>query len=284
MGMKHIIGERFGEERALYGSCGVHLTGCVLDGEEDGESALKESCDYTVEETLCRLRYPFWHGRRVRILRCEMSDTCRAPLWYSEEVGITDTRMHGTKAVRECRDVQITGCDIRSDEFGWFCNDVHMRESEVSCAYFLLRTEEFSLRKINLDGKYSLQYVRDGVIEDCALNTKDALWHAKNVTVKNCTVRGEYLAWYSENLTFVNCRIIGTQPFCYCRGLRLLNCEMVEADLAFERSEVEAELTAPVLSIKNPRAGRISLPCAESLIMDDPDAACEIVFTADRGH
>ena len=32
---------------------------------------------------------------------------------------------------------------------------------------------------------------------------------------------------------------------------------MIDADLAFERSEVEATITTPVLSIKNPYAGRI---------------------------
>ena len=37
---------------------------------------------------------------------------------------------------------------------------------------------------------------------------------------------------------------------------------MRDADLAFERSEVDATLTAPVLSIKNPYAGCIRVPSA----------------------
>lgn len=63
-------------------------------------------------------------------------------------------------------------------------------------------------------------------------------------------VKGEYLAWYSENITFENCKIIGTQPLCYCKNLKLIDCEMVDTDLSFERSEVEATLTAPIVSIK----------------------------------
>lgn len=96
------------------------------------------------------------------------------------------------------------------------------------------------------------------------------------MVVRNSTVKGEYLAWYCENVTFENCRIIGTQPLCYCKGLKLVNCRMEQTDLAFERSQVEATLTAPVLSIKNPYQGFIEAPEAGEIIVDDPAALCHI--------
>ena len=86
--------------------------------------------------------------------------------------------------------------------------------------------------------------------------------------VRNSTVKGEYLAWYCENVTFENCRIIGTQPLCYCKGLKLINCEMIDTDLAFERSEVDATITTPVLSIKNPLRGSICAPAVGEVIRD----------------
>ena len=48
---------------------------------------------------------------------------------------------------------------------------------------------------------------------------------------------------------------------------------MIDTDLAFERSEVEAVITTPVLSIKNPYAGPISVPAVGEIIRDDPDGA-----------
>lgn len=72
-----------------------------------------------------------------------------------------------------------------------------------------------------------------------------------------------------QNVTFENCKIIGTQPLCYCRGLQLIDCEMIDCDLAFERSEVEAVITTPVVSIKNPLAGsRIIVPAVGEMIRD----------------
>ena len=54
------------------------------------------------------------------------------------------------------------------------------------------------------------------------------------------------------------------------------------ADLSFEKSEVEAELTTPVISIKNPLSGRIVLPSVEELIIDNKNTECRIVCTDAR--
>lgn len=95
--------------------------------------------------------------------------------------------------------------------------------------------------------------------------------------MRNSTIKGEYFAWYSDGLTLVNCKIIGTQPFCYCKNLKLVNCEMIDTDLCFEKSEVEATVTTPVISIKNPRSGRIEVPEVGEIIMDDKEARGEVI-------
>lgn len=268
--------QRFGEERALYESRGVWVKNCAFDGEEDGESALKESSDILVQSTLCNLRYPFWHDDRLVIEDCELTPLCRAALWYSNDVTIKNSKLHGIKALRECNRITMEHCDVLSAEFGWSVTDVKMTDCTAEGEYFMMRAKGFAFDKVQFKGKYSFQYSENGVLENCELNTKDAFWHAKNLTVKNCTVRGEYLAWYSENLTMIDCKIIGTQPFCYCKNLRLINCEMIDADLAFEKSEVEATITTPVISIKNVAAGTIRVPAVGELIQTDKNAKGQI--------
>ena len=134
--MKTITGQKFDEERALYGSRGVHLKGCAFDGPADGESALKESSDIIVEGTLCNLRYPFWHDHGLQIADCEMTELCRAALWYSDGIRITGTRMHGIKALRECSDVTVKDCDIVSPEFGWSVKKITMTDTKAESEYF----------------------------------------------------------------------------------------------------------------------------------------------------
>lgn len=276
--MKMIEGQTFDEERALYGSKGVHLKGCAFDGPADGESALKESSDIVVENTFCNLRYPFWHDHGLVISDSEMTELCRAALWYSDNIRITGTKMHGIKALRECSDVVVENCDILSPEFGWSVRNIEMKNTKAESEYFMMRSENLRFSDVEFKGKYSFQYIRDAVFENCKFDTKDAFWHGKNITVRDSVVKGEYLAWYSDGLTLINCKIIGTQPFCYCRNLKLINCEMIDTDLCFEKSEVEAEVTTPVLSIKNPRSGWIRVPAVDEIIMDDKEAKGQILI------
>ena len=273
-----IINKTFDEERALYGSRDVLIESCRFDGPADGESALKESSHITVKDSLFNLRYPFWHDDDLIIENCEMTDKCRAALWYTKNAVISDSKLHGIKALRECSDIKIINCDIDSPEFGWSVNGIEMLDSTAQAEYFMMRSEKLSFSNVKMKGKYSFQYISDSVFENCLFDTKDAFWHAKNVVIKNCTVKGEYLAWYSENITFENCTISGTQPLCYCKGLRLINCSMTDTDLAFEKSEVDAYITTPVISIKNPLSGIIRVPEVSEIIMDDENAKGEILI------
>lgn len=264
----------FDEERALYGSNGVTAENCRFDGPQDGESAFKESSDINAVNCYFNLRYPFWHDTNVTVEDCEMTPLCRAALWYSDGIKIKGSRLFGIKALRECSDISIENSEIRSAEFGWFCKNASVKESSAEGEYFMLRSRDMCYLNFTLKGKYSFQYIENCTFDGCNLDTKDAFWHAKGVTVKNSTVRGEYLGWYSENLTFENCIIIGTQPLCYCKGLRLINCEMHGCDLAFEKSEVIADIITPVISIKNPSGGQISVPAVDKII--DDNGTCDI--------
>ncbi|MCM1087526.1 MAG: DUF3737 family protein [Muribaculaceae bacterium] len=276
--MRVIENQTFDMERALYGSNGVVVKNCSFDGPADGESAFKEGKDIEAQHCFFNLRYPFWHDHGLTITDCEMTELCRAALWYSDAVKIADTKMHGIKALRECSDVVIENCDIISPEFGWSVSNIEMRNTTAQSEYFMMRSEKLHFEDVEFKGKYSFQYIRNAVFENCNFDTKDAFWHSENVTVKNSVVKGEYLAWYSDGLTLINCKIIGTQPLCYCKNLKLIHCEMIDTDLAFEKSQVEAVVTTPVISIKNPLSGQIHVPEVGEIIMDDEKARGEIII------
>ena len=254
--MKKIENKTFDEERALYGSDGIEVVSCRFDGPADGESALKESKNITVQESYFNLRYPFWHDTHLVIRDSELTELCRAALWYSTDVEITGTKLHGIKALRECADVTLLDCDILSPEFGWSVSNVTMKNCRAESEYFMMRSDHLTFDRITFKGKYSFQYISDSVFTNCEFDTKDAFWHAKNVVVKDSLVKGEYLAWYCENVTFENCTIIGTQPLCYAENLILEDCSFAsDADRAFERSSVRATIIGVIASIVDPLPG-----------------------------
>ena len=262
----------FDEERALYGCRDTSVRSCRFDGPADGESAFKECRNVEAVNCFFNLRYPFWHDDGLHIENCEMTELCRAALWYSENIRIKNAKLHGIKALRECANVTMEHCDLISPEFGWRSRNVKMEDVSAIGEYFMFECKDLQFVNVQLKGKYSFQYIENCTFENCNFDTKDAFWHARNITVRNSTVKGEYLAWYCENVTFENCTIIGTQPLCYCKGLKLINCAMIDTDLSFEKSEVDATLTAPIISIKNPLIGTIRVPSVGEIIFDDPNA------------
>ena len=267
----------YDEERALYGSRDIEVVSCRFDGPADGESAFKESKNVVARDCYFNLRYPFWHVNNLEVVDSDMTELCRAAIWYSNDVRVIGSKLHGIKALRECNNVIIENSDIISPEFGWSVNGILMKGTRAESEYFMLRSTDLKFDNVKFKGKYSFQYIENAEIKNCRFDTKDAFWHAKNVLVKDSTINGEYLAWYSENVTFENCTIKGTQPLCYCKNLRLINCRMVDADLAFEKSDVYAEITTKIDSIKNPLSGTIKTKSVGEIIIDDPNSRCEII-------
>ncbi len=271
-------------ERALYALHDARVENCVFSGPADGESALKECRNITVESCRFDLRYPLWHLEKGGVSNCAMTENCRAALWYDRDVLIENSVLKGIKALRECDNIVINGCDASSREFGWFCRGVQISKTKLVSEYPFMHSEGLKIAELDMTGKYSFQYVKNAVLKDCVLDTKDAFWHAENVRIENSVVKGEYAAWYSKNLTFVNCRIEGTQPFCYAQGLVLENCEMVGTDLAFENSDVNARISGCVQSVKNPKSGRIEADGFGEIILDENAGVARSCTIVDNGR
>ncbi len=265
----------FDEERDLYAIQNATIDRCIFDGPNDGESALKESMNVLISDCDFRLRYPLWHVNNARIVNSRMSKSCRAVLWYDTNVQIRLCEIKGIKAVRECKNITIDKCNIQSKEFGWYSNRIKIKDTQLVSEYPFLNSSNLQLNSFTLKGKYSFQYVENVEIRNSYLDTKDAFWHSKNVTIYDSVVKGEYLGWYSENLKFVRCKITGTQPLCYSKGLVLEDCEMIDCDLAFEKSDVQATVLSSIDSVKNPISGYIKASLIGKIIME-VDSSCII--------
>ena len=261
------------------------MRNCHFGGPVDGESALKESSNFEVVDSVFDMRYVLWHDRNFVLRNVTLNEPTRAPLWYDHHGLIEDSKLHSIKNIRECLDITLRRCDIDSDEFGWKCSALTLEDCKLNSVYGLLDSKNVTLRRVNSTGKYVLQYVENALIEDCTIDTKDCLWHARNVTIKNSTISSEYLAWYSDGLTFINCNIISTQPLCYCKNLKLIDCTMETCDRAFEYSDVDATIKGHIESITNPRSGTIRADSIGEIIKGNEVMECNanIVLNSTSG-
>lgn len=274
-----IYKKTFDEERALYHLQNAAVVDCDFAGPADGESALKEGREISVENCRFSLRYPLWHVEGFSLSDSAMDEKTRAALWYAKNGNIFGCHLGGIKCLRECQDVRVANSVIESPEFGWKCRDISIADCKITAEYLFLDTKDLQIDRLQMKGKYSFQYTENVTITDSDLDTKDAFWHAKNVTVKNSRVKGEYLGWYSDGLTLINCHIIGTQPLCYCKNLTLIDCTMEATDLAFEYSQVQATVQGHIDSVKNPASGSITADSFGSIILKDAviETDCAII-------
>lgn len=269
-----IINQTFDEERSLYNLNNASVINCKFQGPADGESVLKECRNFIVEGSTFSLRYPMWHAKHFKLLSSIMDDKTRAPIWYAKNGEIFDCQIYGIKCLRECSNIVVNNCKIVSPEFGWKCKNLHITNSIIDSMYFLFGTKNVEIQNLEMTGKYSFQYMKNLRILNSKLDTKDAFWHSKNITVENSLVKGEYLGWFSDGLTLINCHITGTQPLCYCKNLKLINCTMENTDLAFEYSDVEADIKGHILSVKNPRSGTVTADSVGEIIRKDAVMDC----------
>ena len=196
--MNVIQNKTFDMERALYGSRNITVQDCSFDGPADGESAFKECSHVRTERCFFNLRYPFWHDHELEIHDSEMTELCRAALWYSDHITITGTKLHGIKALRECAEVKMKGCDIISPEFGWSVRGIEMEDCTAESEYFMMRSDHLHFKNVRMKGKYSFQYIEDSVFENCVFD---------NTYVSFEGASGDC---YAYNVKFVNCIFKGT--------------------------------------------------------------------------
>lgn len=131
----------------------MSVQNCSFDGSADGESAFKEGRNIEAAHYFFNLRYPFWHDHGIFIQDSEMTELCRAALWYSDHVEIRDTKLHGIQALRECSNVAVRNCDIISPEFGWSTRGIHMEDTTAASEYFMMRSEDLAWGKHNRQGQ-----------------------------------------------------------------------------------------------------------------------------------
>lgn len=242
-------------ERALFQARRLRIEECTF---EDGESPLKESSCLDLRGCLFKWKYPLWYGRDIRLEGCTLFENARAGIWYTDNISLENCLIESPKNFRRCRGVslsRVTFSDAR--ETLWACEDVRLSSVQARGDYFAMNCHGLEAEDFTLIGNYAFDGAKDITVRGARMLTKDAFWNSENVTVIDSFISGEYFGWNAKNLTLVNCTVESLQGFCYVRGLTLKNCRLLNTTLAFEYSDVQAEIIGEVDSVKNPSSGSI---------------------------
>lgn len=250
-----------------------------------GESALKHTEHVLAQQCEFSGKYPFWHGNYVEIKGSHFAIGGRAAIWYSTHLSMRDCVVEAPKMFRRVSHLLIENSQfLHAEETLWNCDHVVLSNVELNEAdYVFMNGEDIEINNMKLQGNYSFQDGKNITIRNSYLNSKDAFWGTEHVTVYDSVLEGEYLGWHSKNLRLVNCTIKGEQPLYYAQGLVLENCRMEGTDLCFEYSVVDADIVNEIISVRNPKGGRIRAPHIGEIIIDEHSinpGACKIELTS----
>jgi prolyl oligopeptidase PreP (S9A serine peptidase family) len=211
----------------------------------------------------------------------------RAGIWYTKNIEVKNTVYQAPKGFRRCDNLTLENIAFtHAQETLWSCNDVKIKDVTVKGDYFAMNCSNMEIDNLILDGNYSFDGVKNMTIRNSHLISKDAFWNTENVTVYDSFITGEYLGWNAKNLTLVNCVIESLQGMCYVDNLVMKDCKLFNTNLAFEYSNVNAEITGDVISVLNPKSGTIKAEHIKELIIEkdkiDPSATKIICDAIDK--
>ena len=256
----------FEGERALYNVEFSEIKNSVF---KNGESPLKECRGLKIKSSVFEWKYPLWYCEDIIAEDTVLLGTARSGIWYTDGVTITRCTVDAPKTFRRCKGVKIEATSMfNAEETLWSCDNVDIKDVNVRGDYFGMNSTNVKAYNFCVSGNYLFDGGKNIFIENAKLVSKDAFWNCENVTVKDSVIIGEYLAWNSKNVKFINCDIESNQGLCYMDGVVLENCRLINTDLAFEFSRVDASFTATAVSVKNPIEGRIIADKIDEIIMD----------------
>lgn len=265
--MQEIKERKFTGERALFGANELNLQNCIFS---DGESPLKHSSDIKAARCSFEWKYPFWYSENLDVKDGLFHQMARAGLWYSKKIKFKDVLFEAPKGFRRSSEISLESSQFTdAAEMLWHCRDVKIKNVSAKGDYFAMNCENLEIDGLNLVGNYCFDGCKNVRIKNSKLLSKDAFWNCENVEVRNCVIIGEYLGWNSKNIALINCTVESLQGMCYIENLVMRECMCVDTTLAFEYSNVDAEILGGIESVKNPLGGRIKAEKIGEIIMDE---------------
>lgn len=264
--MEKVITKYYEGERALFNAHDLEIQNAVF---ANGESPLKESSNVSLYKTEFKWKYPLWYSNEINLRECELSNTARSGIWYTNDITVEDSNIDAPKAFRYSTLVKLNNVILsNAEETLWNCRDIVIHECKIKGDYFGFNSSNIVLSNSQLDGNYAFDSVKNITIKNVVLNSKDAFWNCENVRVEDSIIKGEYLGWNSKNITFINCEIESAQGLCYIENLVVENCRFKNTNLAFEYSSIDVKIQGEIESIMNPKSGSIIAGRINEIILE----------------
>ena len=151
---------------------------------------------------------------------------------------VFDGPADGESALKECRHVTLTDCDLRLRYPLWHVSDAVLTDCRMTdtCRAALWYDDRLTLRSCELGGIKALRECRDVLIEGGSGVSTEFGWMCHDLRIRDFALTSEYPFLHTENAEFDGFRLKGKYSFQYVKNMVLRNCILDTKD-AFWHAE-----------------------------------------------
>ena len=192
----------------------------------------------------------------------------------------------GESVLKEARNIEVADCQFSLRYPMWHVKGFSMSGSTMDelTRAALWYADHGKIANSTLGGIKAVRECNDIQLENCEIISQEFGWKCSDITLSDSSITSEYIFLDSKNVKLNHVKMKGKYSFqymenleiidCYCKDLKLINCTMEDTDLAFEYSDVDADVRGNVVSIKNPKSGKIIVDSVGEIIREDPVMEC----------
>ena len=165
--------------------------------------------------------------RNVHLTDCDLH--LRYPLWHVTDGTLTNCRMTDTCRAALWYDghLAIRNCELGGIKALRECHDITIEGGSANSTEFGWMCRELRVRHFSLNSEYPFLHTENAEFEDLRMKAKYSFQYTKNLTFRNCTLDTKDAFWHAENVTVYDSVIKGEYLAWYSTNLRLVRCRII---------------------------------------------------------
>lgn len=164
--------------------------------------------------------------RNVHLTDCDLR--LRYPLWHVSGGSMTDCRMTDTCRAALWYDDGLT---LRNCDFGGIkalreCRNMVIEGGTGTSTEFGWMCHDLRIRDFALTSEYPFLNTTDAEFDGFRLKGKYSFQYVKNVVMRNCTLDTKDAFWHAENVTVYDSVVQGEYLAWYASNIRFVRCKI----------------------------------------------------------
>ena len=164
--------------------------------------------------------------RNVRLTDCDLR--LRYPLWHVSEGTLTNCRMTDTCRAALWYDDRLTlnSCELGGIKALRECRDVTIQGGSGNSTEFGWMCCDLRIRDFSLTSEYPFLHTENAEFEGFNLKGKYSFQYVKNITLRNCNLDTKDAFWHAENVTVYDSVVKGEYLAWYASNIRFVRCRI----------------------------------------------------------